>query len=141
MRCLITGIDDAGRSCVVRERDVVFAEIMPGLSFDGLFKTIEGPLPSRPDGRGDLVDLGVAPGQCSWLLSRTDAGGQVTVHHTDTVDFDMVVAGAVELVLDDGPHALDTGDCVVMTGVDHAWRAGADGCIISAIAIGTPPRE
>jgi hypothetical protein len=34
----------------------------------------------------------------------------VTVHHTDTVDFDMIVAGAVELVVDDGPHALDTGD-------------------------------
>ena len=141
MRCFITGIDDAGRSRVVRERDVVFAEVMPGLSIDGLFKTIESPLPSRPGGRGDLFDLGVAPGQCSWSLTRIDADGQVRVHHTDTVDFDMVVAGAVELVLDAGLHALDTGDCVVMTGVDHAWRAGADGCVISTISIGTPPRE
>ena len=135
------GIDDAGRSCVVRERDVVFAEIMTGLSVDALYRTIEGPLPSRPDGRGDLVDLGIAPGQCSWSLWRTDAGGQVTVHHTDTVDFGTVVAGAVELVLDDGVHAVDTGDCVVMTGVDHAWRAGAEGCVISTVSIGTPPRE
>jgi quercetin dioxygenase-like cupin family protein len=141
VRCLITGIDDAGRSCVVRERDVVFAEIVPGLAVDGLFKTIDSPLPSRPDGRGDLVDLDIAPGQCSWSLWRFDSGGQVTVHHTDTVDFDMVVAGAVELVLDDGSHALDTGDCVVMTGVDHAWRAGAEGCVLSGIAIGTTPRE
>jgi quercetin dioxygenase-like cupin family protein len=141
MRCFITGIDDAGRSWVVRERDVVFADVMPGLAVDALFKTIEGPLPSRPDGRGDLVDLGITPGQCSFSLFRLDAGGQVTVHHTDTVDFGMVIAGAVELVLDDGPHALDTGDCVVMTGVDHAWRAGADGCVLSAISIGTPPRD
>ena len=123
---------------MVRERDVVFAEIMPGLAVDALFKTIETPLPSRPDGRGDLIDLGIAPGQCSWSLWRQDAGAQVTVHHTDTVDFDLIVAGTVELVLDDGPHALDTGDCVVMTGVDHAWRAGPDGCRLSAVLVGTP---
>jgi quercetin dioxygenase-like cupin family protein len=141
MRCLITGIDDAGRSFVVRERDVVFAEIMPGLAVDALFKTIEGPLPSRPDGPGDLIDLGIEPGQCSWALWRQDPGAQITVHHTDTLDFDMIVAGTVELVLDDGPHALDTGDCVVMTGVDHAWRAGAEGCVLNGISIGTPPRE
>src|SRR5688572_15324059 len=113
---------------------------MPGLSVDALFKTVESPLSSRPDGRGDLVDLGVAPGQCSWSLWRLVAGLQITVHHTDTVDFDVVVAGAVELVLDDGPHALETHDCVVVTGVDHAWRAGAKGCVLSGIAIGTPPR-
>src|SRR5215218_5068001 len=108
MRCFVAGIDDAGRSCVVRERDIVFAGVMPGLAVDALFKTAEGLLPSRPDGRGDLVDLGLTPGQCSFALFRSDAGAQITVHHTDTVDFGTVVAGSVELVLDDGPHALNT---------------------------------
>lgn len=126
---------------MVAERDVAFAGIMPGLSVDGLFKTVDGPLPSRPDGQGDLVDLGVAPGQCSWSLWRFDSGAEVSMHHTDTVDFDVIVAGVVELVLDDGSHALNTGDCVVMTGVDHAWRAGPEGCVISGIAIGTPPHQ
>jgi quercetin dioxygenase-like cupin family protein len=141
MRCFITGIDDAGRSCVVREDDVVFAGVMPGLSVAALFKTVEGPLPSRADGRGDLVDLGITPGQCSFSLFCSDPGAEITLHHTNTVDFGTVVAGSVELVLDDGPHALDTGDCWVMTGVDHAWRAGAEGCVLSGMSIGTPPRE
>ena len=52
----------------------------------------------------------------------------------------MILGGQVELILDDGPHALQTLDCVVMTGVDHAWRAGPEGCVISGAAIGTPPR-
>ena len=141
MRCFIAGVDDDGRSCVVNEREVVFGEIMPGLAVDALFKTVEGPLPTRPDGRGDLVDLGVSPQQCSWSLWRFGSGAEVTMHHTDTVDFDVILAGAVELVLDDGAHALEVGDCVVMTGVDHGWRAGPEGCVVSATAIGTPPRE
>jgi hypothetical protein len=31
------------------------------------------------------------------------------------------------------------GDCVVITGIDHAWRAGPSGCQISGIMLGTPP--
>jgi uncharacterized cupin superfamily protein len=61
------------------------------------------------------------------------------MHQTNTVDFDIVVAGSVELILDDGTHLLETGDCAVITGVDHAWRAGSSGCTVSAVAVGTRP--
>lgn len=140
MRYFIAGVDDDGRSCLVDQRDMIFGEIMPGLAVDGLFKTVNAPLPSRPDGRGNLVDLGLTPQQCSWSLWRFDPGVEVTMHHTDTIDFDVILGGAVELVLDDGVHLLQVGDCVVMTGVDHGWRAGPEGCLISGTAIGTPPR-
>ena len=124
---------------MLRERDVSFADLTPGLSVDGLFRTVDTPPPSRPPGNGDLIDLGVEPGLASWSLWRFEPGAEVSVHHTDTVDFDIVVDGTIELVLDDGTHQLETGDCVVMCGVDHAWRAGPAGCITSAVAIGTPP--
>jgi quercetin dioxygenase-like cupin family protein len=52
-----------------------------------------------------------------------------------------VLSGSVDLILDDGVHHLDEGDMVVMTGVDHAWKAGPDGCRINAILIGTPPSQ
>jgi hypothetical protein len=61
------------------------------------------------------------------------------MHQTDTLDFDLVVAGSMDLVLDDGPHHLGVNDCVVVTGVDHAWRAGPDGCTLSVFLLGTPP--
>jgi quercetin dioxygenase-like cupin family protein len=121
------------------EREVLFGEIAPGLSVDGLFMASASPMPSRPPGRGDLVDLGVEPGRASWSLFRFEPGAEVGMHHTDTIDFDVIVDGSVELVLGDGTHLLEAGDCVVMTGVDHAWRAGATGCIVSAVALGTPP--
>jgi len=41
-------------------------------------------------------------------------------------------------VLDDGAHRLEPGDTVVVAGVDHAWRAGPDGCTMVNTMIGTP---
>src|SRR5687767_13471296 len=93
--------------------------------------------PRRDQRGGELVDLGVMPGMCSWVLWRFEAGGEYPMHHTDTLDFDVVLGGSVELLLDDGPHLLRPGDCVVMTGVDHSWRAGGQGCLISGVAFGS----
>lgn len=77
----------------------------------------------------------MAPGQSSWALWRFDAGAEVDLHHTDSLDFDLVVEGTIELILDEGVHALAAGDCVVMTGVDHAWRAGPEGCLMSGVTL------
>jgi quercetin dioxygenase-like cupin family protein len=139
VRCLITGVDDAGRSCVVDEREVSFAERAPGLWLDGLFKTSASLLATRPPVGGPRVELGVEPGQCSWAMWRFDPGAEVAMHYTDTFDFQAVLEGALELLLDDGVHLLRPGDCVVMTGVNHAWRAGAGGCTVIALAFGTAP--
>jgi quercetin dioxygenase-like cupin family protein len=45
----------------------------------------------------------------------------------------------MELTLDDGTHLLEAGDCVVINGVDHAWRAGPEGCTMGFAVYGTPP--
>jgi quercetin dioxygenase-like cupin family protein len=76
-----------------------------------------------------------------WLIVEYEPDTSFSMHHTDTIDFDTVLAGSVELVLDDGVHALDLGDSVVETGVDHAWRAGPDGCTLTVVGAGTPPRS
>ena len=141
VRCLITGVDASGRSCVAREREVAFAELVEGLHVDALFRTTSGPPGPRPHGRGALVDLGVGPGQCSVAVWRFDPDSAVEVHHTDSLDVDVVVEGSIDLVLDDGPHPLGPGDSVVVTGVDHAWRAGPDGCVLVATNVGTARRE
>ena len=139
MRCLVTGTDDRGRSCVVSERDISFADVAPGLSMSSLFRTTQTPPAPRPEGRGETIDLGVGPGLCTWSLWRFEPGSEVRTHHTDTLDFNLILEGSVDLILDEGAHPLRAGDCVVMTGVDHAWRAGADGCTTAALALGTPP--
>jgi quercetin dioxygenase-like cupin family protein len=141
MRRLITGVDSDGQSCVTHQADVSFVEgVVSGVRFDTAFETLQCPPPVRPLGRGDLLDLGVEPGLARWALIEWEAGLEVPNHHTDTLDFDVVLGGTVELILDDGAHALSVGDCVVVTGVDHSWRVGPDGCRMSVVVIGTPPR-
>lgn len=137
MRVLVTGVDAAGNSCVLRDQEPGFEEVAPGLAVFGIFATRESPPPQSPPGRGELVDLGVLPGMSSWSLWRFEPNGEYPMHHTDTLDFDIVLEGSVDLLLDDGPHRLGPGDCVVVTGVDHSWRAGDEGCVISGVAFGS----
>jgi quercetin dioxygenase-like cupin family protein len=94
----------------------------------------------RPSGQGFLADLGVAPGSIRWSVMQFDPDFEMEKHHTDTLDFDMILEGSVDIVLDDGAHRLGPGDCVVVTGVDHAWKAGPDGFAMSVTVFGTPPR-
>ena len=68
-------------------------------------------------------------------------GAQTPKHHTDTLDLEIVLQGSLELTLDDGVHHLEVGDIVVMTGVDHAWKAGPLGCRLSVMLVGTPPPQ
>jgi naringenin degradation protein FdeH len=49
-------------------------------------------------------------------------GSRSPMHRTGTVDYGIVLAGDVVLVLDDGNEtALATGDVVVQRGTRHAW--------------------
>jgi hypothetical protein len=51
------------------------------------------------------------------------------------------VTGSVDLVLDTGALTLQSGDCAVVTGVDHGWRVGPNGCRLSVIILGAAPRS
>jgi quercetin dioxygenase-like cupin family protein len=140
MRILITGVDADGRSCVISE-EVAFQTTPDGVfNFAVAYRTASAPPPSRPQGRADLMDLQVPPGIAQWMVVDYEPGGVQENHHTDTVDFDLVLQGSIDLTLDDGVHRLEPGDGVVVNGVDHAWKAGPDGCRLSVMAVGTPPR-
>ena len=43
-------------------------------------------------------------------------------HRTDTLDYVMILDGAVTLELDRGAVTLGPGDCVVQRATRHAWR-------------------
>ena len=139
MRTLITGVDADGRSCVVSQDELALDELAPGFAMGIPFATTASPPPARPQGSAPLIDQGIAPGLARWMVVELGPGSETPMHHTDTLDLETGLAGSVDLILDDGAHHLDQGDLVVLAGVDHAWRAGPDGCRLSAVLIGTPP--
>jgi uncharacterized cupin superfamily protein len=63
------------------------------------------------------------------------------IHHTDSLDFDVVLEGSVDLVLEDGAHRLGPGDGAVIRGVDHGWETHQEGCRMSVVVIATTPLE
>jgi hypothetical protein len=136
VRCLVTGVDAAGRSAIV---DTLEPSSPEGpVDVWSLFKT-QGPPSSRPPGNGETQDFGVRPGELYWMISRWAPHSEgAGIHHTDTLDLDVVLSGSIDVVLDDGPHRLETGDSVVITGVDHGWKAGPEGCTLSVVLLGTP---
>jgi mannose-6-phosphate isomerase-like protein (cupin superfamily) len=62
----------------------------------------------------------------------------VAMHTTDTVDYGIVISGAITLELDDGATVdLKQGDCVVQNGTRHAWRnRSTEACVMAFILIG-----
>jgi quercetin dioxygenase-like cupin family protein len=139
---LITGVDASGRSCAVGDDLVTLqgAGGFGGILFSVLYEASS--VSAIPTGGGrvaDLLDLAVAPGAFRWAAIEYAPGAEFSMHHTDTVDFDVVLSGSVELILDDGAHPLTVGDSAVVTGVDHAWRAGPEGCRLNVMTVGVSP--
>jgi quercetin dioxygenase-like cupin family protein len=150
MRYMITGIDAGGRSCVVDQSEVAPAPVegISGIALATLYRTSQSPPPTRPPALADGVDVRLAPGLVRCFVIEhephvTDNADKVTadMHHTDTLDFAFVQEGSAQYLLQDGAHEVVAGDCIVTPGVDHAWRAGPDGCRLVVFSIGTPPPD
>jgi mannose-6-phosphate isomerase-like protein (cupin superfamily) len=60
------------------------------------------------------------------------------MHTTDTVDFEYVLSGSIDLELDNGETVhLTAGDTVVQNGTRHAWRnRGSEPCQLVVVLIG-----
>jgi quercetin dioxygenase-like cupin family protein len=141
VKTVITGVDADGKSCVVSQDETALDQLAPGFAMGIPYATATSPPPARPSGTAPLIDQGIAPGLVRWMVVDLGPDSETPMHHTDTLDLQTVLSGSVDLVLDDGAHRLERGDLVVLTGVDHAWRGGPDGCRLGAVLIGTPPPE
>lgn len=139
MRSLIAGVDDEGRSCILQEVSVEDRDIhAPGPSFrTDVFALTETPPPPRPPARAGYHETGIAPGHAEFLVLQMPADIEHPMHHTDTLNFHVVVAGSLEVLLDDGPHRLDLGDSLVLPGIDHGWKAGPSGCTMTILNLGS----
>ena len=133
IRRIVTGTDDAGRSCVVSDgaaSDVpAFAELWQSAGGD--------PRAGAPGAGGAPARLEPLPGGSSWRVFELPPDEVVAAwlerqglpeaersgfHRTDTLDYVMILDGQVTLELDRGAVALGPGDCVVQRATRHAWR-------------------
>lgn len=101
----------------------------PGGSKLGLFR-----FPAHSAGKMDVATA----------TTDTDTGmdGETDMHRTDTIDYEIILSGKVDIALPGGQvRTLKPGSILIMAGAPHAWRNHYDeDCTYVAVVVGaTPP--
>ena len=111
MRLLVTGVDASGRSCAAQHGPIALQGGLDGSLYSVLYATPSFPSISTGGGRAaDLLDLAVPAGAMRWAVIDYAPGAAFSMHHTDTVDLDVVLSGSVDLVLDSGQTVFISND-------------------------------
>jgi quercetin dioxygenase-like cupin family protein len=81
-------------------------------------------------GKLDVAEVG--------MDAETGHGGDAAMHASDTIDYEVVLSGKIDLELPGGKvHTLVPGDLLVMAGVPHAWKNPYDeDCLFVMVTIG-----
>lgn len=69
-----------------------------------------------------------------------DAQLHASMHKTHSIDYLVVAAGEMWMVMEEGSTLLKPGDCVVQRGTNHAWvNKGEQPCILMAVLVDAIP--
>lgn len=90
-------------------------------------------------GATDGFDVECPPGATTWRVVEMGPNRVAPRHQTETIDYDLVLAGEVELILDEGAVLLTAGDAVVLPAVAHGWRTGSRPCTLTVMQVGAGP--
>jgi hypothetical protein len=134
VRYVLVGLNDKGHSTVAEDRDLGDSPAPQSLaSVAAILEKSEELRRGRylPKDRSRCVDLQVPARGNRFNLVRMGASVGSMMHHSDTIDFDVVVAGQVELTLEDGSVSLEPGDLICIPGLAHGWRTA--GCTLAVV--------
>lgn len=139
---VVTGHDADGRA-VFKSEDVTPARMIPSgdAAFLLLWTTETVPADNNDDTDGRARDAGLTLNQGS-VIRIVDMlpGKQSPMHRTNSIDYGIVMAGEIELELDDGRvTTVREGGIIIQRGTNHLWRNVSDKpCRIAFILIEAP---
>ncbi|MDP1585588.1 MAG: cupin domain-containing protein [Bradyrhizobium sp.] len=143
LRRVVTGHDDQGRARVIIDEQVgnEFSP-RPGASYSVIWST-EG-FPVNNDGNDDpsarSIGTSIDDGSVFRIVCY-NPGVTPRNHRTDSIDYAVVMSGAIDMELDDGETVhLKAGDLLVQRGTIHNWvNNGTEPCIIAFSLIAAKP--
>ena len=143
IRRVVTGHNETGRAKV--EVDEIATNVIsnrPGASSCVVWSTKGFPVDN--DGFTDptkasfktTVDNGTV-----FRIVRYEPGVTPRNHRTDSIDYAVVISGAIEMELDDGVIVkLAAGDVLVQRGTIHNWvNRGKEDCVVAFVLISGKP--
>ena len=103
-----------------------------------IFRVVEVP-PERVGARIDAASTFAQLGSTHQPRAE-DSARHPTMHKTDSIDYLVVIAGEMWMVMEEGEVLLRQGDCIVQRGTNHAWvNRGDKPCLLAAILIPAKP--
>lgn len=139
VRRVVTGHDENGKAKVLIDEisDNVISR-RPGQHSTVIWATDR----QTPD-LGVLNDISAdvtqttVPNGTVFRISRLAPGVTPRTHRTESLDYAIVLAGSVDMELDDGEIVhLKTGDVVVQRGTVHNWvNTGTEDCVMAYVLI------
>ncbi|MFM9970850.1 MAG: cupin domain-containing protein [Burkholderiales bacterium] len=124
IRRIVTGHDAKGHAVVVSDAPIKGQELANGkASFAVIWKTISSPVDNNnaTDRAAEPVGLAQQGGSVLRVVDMPP-GSRSPMHRTDSLDYGIVLAGPVDLELDNGhTTTVNAGEIVVQRGTIHAW--------------------
>ncbi len=142
IRRVVTGHDKSGRAVVmIDEIAKNVTSSRPGQAATVVWTTDQ--LPADNDGDTDTSARNVSTSESNGSVFRVvEYGPGVTprMHRTDSIDYAVVIAGEIDMQLDDSEVHLKAGDILVQRGTIHNWvNRGKVPCVIAFALIGAKP--
>lgn len=137
VRRIVTGHDARGRAIFAIDETIEEAPLGAVVwSTDGLPADNSGPAAPAPTPEGIA-----APDGTVVRVMTIAPGHRSPMHRTQTLDYGVVIEGAIDLELDDGAvKTIRAGDVVVQRGTIHAWHNTSDApCRIAFILVSAQP--
>jgi quercetin dioxygenase-like cupin family protein len=142
VRRVVTGHDRSGRAIVLY--DEIGKEVSsgrPGATACVVWTT-EG-FPISNDGSSDEAKRKVGTtldNGTVFRVVRFDPGVTARNHRTDSIDYAVVISGAIDMDLDGTVVHLKAGDLLVQRGTIHNWiNRGKEPCVIAFSLIASKP--
>jgi len=142
IRRVVTGHDATGRAVVkIDETAKNLLSSRPGATSCVVWTT-QG-FPANNDGEEDegLRKIGTTLDNGTvFRLLELAPGVSPRNHRTDSVDYAVVIAGEVDMELNDATVRLKAGDVLVQRGTIHNWvNRGTEPCVIAFVLIAAKP--
>jgi len=143
VRRIVTGHDAKGNAIVkIDEITKNVVSNRPGAESSVIWTTTGWPIDNdgEEDPSGRKIGLTIDNGTVFRVL-RLEPGNIPRMHRTDSIDYAVVMAGEIDMELDNGVSVhLKAGDTLVQRGTIHNWvNRGTEPCVIAFILISAKP--